>query len=209
VRHPDELSDALAIAKQSIDQNGELPASSRKFLFQRVQDLSVHEHPDAGYLRRSRLALGCAFEVVGLMNHYNIARTHAEDILHAGIQALLGRHELASLEHENARLHTEVIDLLEHGETAFVSVYAGMACFSAINTILYDTNFDLIGANERDVPPDEWDAAFHASLAVTGGAVWENKGDPETRRQFWLWYLDQAIPYAWDVKAPAGRVPQS
>ncbi|WP_412769925.1 Imm5 family immunity protein [Ralstonia pseudosolanacearum] len=34
---------------------------------------------------------------------------------------------------------------------------------------------------------------------MSGSAVWEGKGGIEGRADYWRWYLDDAIPQAWDV----------
>lgn len=108
-----------------------------------------------GYLRCARLAVICAREVLDRLSPYASVLTAAEAILASGIGALSGQCDLPTFEIANGEYHTKVIDLFEHGEPAFVSVYAGMAVFSAINTILYDTNFDMVGESEKSVPPDD------------------------------------------------------
>ncbi|MCA8095971.1 Imm5 family immunity protein [Burkholderia contaminans] len=205
MRIPQHLANALSTATTSITTEGELPAATRKDLIQLIEALSVTEHADAGYLRRARLAVICAREVLDRLSPYASVLTAAEAILTSGIDALSGEYDLATLERTNGEYHTKVIDLLEHGEPAFVSVYAGMAVFSAINTILYDTNFDVVGESEKGVPPDDWDAGYYAALAVSGSAIWEAKGGTERRRSYWLWYLQNAVPLAWDVLVPLRR----
>ncbi|KWZ31273.1 hypothetical protein WS64_23525 [Burkholderia anthina] len=196
------MSNALSTAATSITTEGELPATVRKDLLQLIEALSAAEHADAGYLRRARLAVICAREVLGRLSPYASVLTAAETILASGIDALSGQCDLPTLEIANGEYHTKVIDLLEHGESAFVSVYAGMAVFSAINTILYDTNFDVVGETEQSVPPDDWDAGYYAALAVSGSTIWEAKGGAERRRSYWRLYLQNAIPAAWDVLVP-------
>ncbi|WP_081938499.1 Imm5 family immunity protein [Burkholderia pyrrocinia] len=205
MRIPQHLSNALSTAATSITAEGELPAAVRKDLLQLIEILSAIEHADAGYLRRARLAVICAREVLGRLSPYVSVLTAAEAILASGIDALSGKCDLATLERTNGEYHTKVIDLFEHGEPVFVSVYAGMAVFSAINTILYDTNFDVVGASEKSVPPDDWGADYYAALAVSGSAIWEATGGAERRRSYWLWYLQNAVPLAWDVLVPLRR----
>lgn len=77
-----------------------------------------------------------------------------------------------------------------------------MAAYSAINTISCDTNFDMVGESERNIPSDDWDAGYYAALAVSGSAIWEAKRGTERRRSYWLWYLQNAVPLAWDVLVP-------
>ena len=198
---PEKLASVIAAWEGLISQDGELPAVERKKILLLVGDLSASEQADAAYLRRARLALICAIEVLDRTELYPDLQSSARAMLQSGIAALSGELDLKLLERENGAFHTKVIDLFEHGESAFSSVYAGMACFAAINTVLYDTNFDLTGRSEKTVSPDDWDASFYASLAVSGSAIWEKKGGVEERRAYWRWYLQTAIPYAWNVVA--------
>ncbi|MET3131330.1 hypothetical protein AAKU55_001592 [Oxalobacteraceae bacterium GrIS 1.11] len=197
---PENLVSALDGAKNLITQEGELPAHVRKMLLELIEDLSVVEHSKAGYLRRARLALICAQKTLIHISQYNEVFRSAQDILLKGHFAISGKYDLTSLEKENGNFHTDVIDLQEHGDVAFIPVYAGMACFSAINTILYDTNFEVIGTYEKETSPDDWDAGYYASLAASGSAVWENKNGNMERLIYWRWYLETAIPQAWEVE---------
>ena len=199
---PQKLIYEIAEAEKMISSDGELPAAKRKHLLQLIEEQSVAEHANAGYLRRARLALICASAVVEYAQSFPEVFNAAKSILASGIAALSGKYDLVRLETENEAFHTEVVDLLEHGEISFVPVYAGMTCFSALNTVLYDTNFDVVGENEKSTPPDDWDAGYYASLVKSGSAVWEAKGGSDSRRRYWKWYLEYALPQAWEVLAP-------
>jgi hypothetical protein len=205
---PQELAAGLGVAEKSIGSDGELGAGVRKGLFEFIEKLSVPENANAGYLRRARLALICALRVVDKLGSHPDIQRAARKMLAAGVTALSGRYDMAVLERENGAFHTEVIDLLQQGEDAFVATYAGMASFAAINTVLYDANFDTIGQYEKEVAPDDWDAGFYASLAVSGSAIWEDEGGAQSRAAYWRWYLNDAIPLAWNVEIPvvAGSV---
>lgn len=199
---PEQLAVELAVASSAIDESGELPSAVRKEVLQLVEKLSFAEHANAGYLRRARLAIICAREVLEHLSRYPARLMDARSILTKGMDALSGKYELRMLQQENGAFHTTVVDLLELGEEAFRSAYAGLTVVAAINTILYDTNFDLLGENEKTIPPDDWDVSYYGSLAASGSAIWEGKGGAENRRAYWRWYLDYAIPRAWDVFAP-------
>lgn len=205
---PQALTDALSAALSAITPDGELPAAVRRELLRLIEALSSDEHVDAGYLRRARLAMLCAEEAIDWLNPYASVLTAARAMLADGADALAGKYDLVCLERDNGVYHTQVIDLFGHGEAAFVPVYAGMTVFAAINTILYDTNFDVVGENEKSVFPDDWDVGYYGALALSGSAVWEEKGGDANRRSYWRWYLESAIPWAWDVLAslPVKRV---
>jgi hypothetical protein len=161
-----------------------------------------------GLYRRYRLALACALKVVDRMKPYPDVFALAESMLAKGLMAMRGSFDLKLLQRETGALHTKVMDLFEHGEAAYVSAYAGFACVSALNTVLFDTDFDKAGADEMQIDPDDWDPSFSASLAMSGSAIWEKKGGNDLRRAFWQWYLNAAIPLAWEVTTPLSAVPK-
>jgi hypothetical protein len=79
----------------------------------------------------------------------------------------------------------------------------GYGCVQALKTVImdehfYDNNFDL-NLNDGDVDSDELDSSYHAALAWAEGNVWSPESDRAKRREFWLWWLDEAVPNAWDA----------
>lgn len=67
---PKKLIASLKVASIFITPDGELPAGSRKDIILLIEELSSFESADAGYLRRARLALICAREVLGYIGPY-------------------------------------------------------------------------------------------------------------------------------------------
>ena len=106
-------------------------------------------------------------------------------------------------EKELARIRSYFNTLAEHlmlkGEEYFTAGYAGFACVSAANNALYGFfELDFAGKPEIETDPDLWTAAFLASIAYCGGATWEKGvGDDLKRREFWEWFLDEAVPSLW------------
>ena len=83
------------------------------------------------------------------------------------------------------------------GEASFRAVYAGFSCWATAGEVVSPADDGLSSAiSELDLSPEDWDACFFASLAVSGGATWDRIGDPEARREFWRWYLEEAVPRA-------------
>jgi hypothetical protein len=77
------------------------------------------------------------------------------------------------------------------------ATYAGFSALAAALATLYDEQMDDPGnEDEGQIDPQEWDAAFYAALAESGGAKWESQSDRDKRRSFWLWYLTVALPSA-------------
>lgn len=57
------------------------------------------------------------------------------------------------------------------------------------------------GMSEEDLSdpedPDLWDPAFFAAGAWAGGMPWTPSFSATAYRDFWQWYLDDAVPRAW------------
>ncbi|BCM91911.1 hypothetical protein IAD21_03789 [Abditibacteriota bacterium] len=55
--------------------------------------------------------------------------------------------------------------------------------------------------------PEEWNGdweevpmAIRASYVVAGRPTGDYLDDPQARREFWLWWLDEAVPASWDLQ---------
>ena len=199
---PNDLSKSISMAIVTIDSNGELPAANRLKIHQLMEQFLSIRHANAPRYTRAKLAMLCAYSSLPLLKFYPIIKPTAENILQNGIKSLQGKFDSDILESENAILSENLINLMKEENPFISSIYAGLSCSSAINTILYDDDLASLELEEKQSDPADWDAAFYASLAHSGGATWENTGDKEKRKDFWLWYLNKAIPYAWDESTP-------
>lgn len=94
-------------------------------------------------------------------------------------------------------LKTDLDNKLLLGERFFAAVCAGFATWAVVRDVL-DTGHAPVedAATELQTDPESWDACFLASLAISGGATWDDSGDSTKRRRFWDWYLESAIPEA-------------
>jgi hypothetical protein len=50
-----------------------------------------------------------------------------------------------------------------------------------------------------DVDLSEWHASFWASVAFAHGTPWNLASDAARRQAFWEWWLDEAVPTAWEA----------
>jgi hypothetical protein len=82
-------------------------------------------------------------------------------------------------------------------EEDFSPLWTGFACWTAASNVLLDIEIWPECKPEIELDPELWDASFHASAAYSGGAIWEEGvGDPVKRREYWEWFLREAIPQA-------------
>ena len=78
--------------------------------------------------------------------------------------------------------------------------FVGFAVIQAVNEILGNVPYIEVVLTESDTDADidSWscDTASWAVSAIAGG-IWDSKSDPDSRGQFWYWWLHDAIPRAW------------
>ena len=93
-------------------------------------------------------------------------------------EALAGRADPAQLRRRAGSLWTMLDDL---AESDFAAYAAGAAWLMVASEIL-DGPHGLVPREESD--SYDWDAAFWASLAISGGGTWMPGSDPVARRDF-------------------------
>ncbi|WP_456789878.1 Imm5 family immunity protein [Cellulomonas sp. P5_C5] len=199
---PPPVTAAIADAVASIGPDGELPAAARGRVHRAVDAAARELHPDAGRYVRTTLALVCAYATLGQARSRPDLFADAEGVADVVTAALNGDADDDELEDLTESLTARVEDGLGSGQIEPRALYALLACVAAAGTLLYDTPLEDLAAEPAEADPADWDAAFLSSLAFTGGALWEGVGDPAERRRFWLWYLETALPYAWDPDHP-------
>jgi hypothetical protein len=112
----------------------------------------------------------------------------------------VGKLESKELEERKNIFYTEVENLMYNGPEYFIAGYAGFACISAVGTVLYDLDFDTLGLPEMENDPDDWTACFNASLSYCAGVTsGEAVEDDLKRREFWEWFLNEAVPSLWQM----------
>lgn len=136
-----------------------------------------------------RLEELCARRVAGIWTARFPGDTRPIDVLEAALAARSG------LDRELGELRAHLDNAFEHGEEAFPAIYAGNACWAAATDAVGDVGDEPEGDGELEIDPAEWSPCFYASIAEAGGATWEEGvGDSAKRREFWRWYLLEALP---------------
>jgi hypothetical protein len=46
---------------------------------------------------------------------------------------------------------------------------------------------------DDDYDPFSWDTSYYTAIAYSGSDPWDN-ADIEKRREFWMWYINEAVP---------------
>jgi hypothetical protein len=125
------------------------------------------------------------------------------DLAEASLSTIGGSAETAMTHsHDLMDVKTYLDNKLLLGRDYFPAVLAGFAAWAVARDIVSGSPLRSVSSeSELKIPPDEWDPCFFASLAITGGAIWEGIEEPDKRHRFWNWYLTTAVPEAFTAAA--------
>jgi Immunity protein Imm5 len=81
--------------------------------------------------------------------------------------------------------------------------FVGWGAITARNAPVSETEMStcyVVGRKDTDLDPWSMDAGLAASIALSGGATWENQGSVARRRQFWSKYMEDAKQIGWTTE---------
>ncbi|MGI2908085.1 Imm5 family immunity protein [Tolypothrix sp. VBCCA 56010] len=158
---------------------------------------------DHGHLRRTALALSTTRHVLPIWNQRFKNDDRPQQLLTLAEKVISGDINKAFVEKESQKFWREMQQLgYDDSGMAFT---VGCAAVASLDTAIFDENFDPdeIDFNLTDNQDIEGnDAAFFAACAYANGAVWETisgKSDSAKRLEFWSWWLNVAVPSAWEA----------
>lgn len=84
------------------------------------------------------------------------------------------------------------------------SINVGYAAANVVAVALNDEQFEPNDVEDNqfldeDYDPYDWDTRFYASMAYANGEPGNENSNPQYRKQFWEWYIKEAIPLAWEA----------
>jgi Immunity protein Imm5 len=194
----------IALSKLNSNINGELVLSERKRVWRALRERVVEGNRAVrgpGLIRRVKLATLCVQKVLGLWQEVWPEKTGPQQMLVTAEQYLSD-----SIDFETAwkRVNTfwaELDTLIYEGKNLTV-INVGFAAANTANTALHDEKFNPDDLEEDifddGLDPYEWDASLYASAAYSAGFTWEDESNATRRREFWEWYLNEAVPSAWE-----------
>jgi hypothetical protein len=200
----EELEEAIIEgARVVIDSDDhDLPVGLRQAIWDCLGDHASKEGPvTLGQIRRYILAKIAVRKVLPFWQKQFPAEK-IEEILAKGDQVLTGR-----LSRADARKLYEDYQTYEHGllsdpdSTADANAIA--VCTAAIGAFyvaLWDERFSSWEIDPKlpnsSIDPFDFDAVLTASIICANGGPWDKGCDPVKRRDFWLWWLKEAVPAA-------------
>lgn len=93
------------------------------------------------------------------------------------------------------------LDNMEVSNVQLDAFNVGFSAVKAFAVALEDELFDPkdIDYNRTDIDVDAYDAdsSYYAAAAYANGSIWESESDASKRKEFWEWWLQEAVPEAW------------
>lgn len=155
-----------------------------------------------GLSRRTKLATLCAQKVTGLWDEVWPGNTGPSQMLSTAEAYLRDSLDFDSAWKRKNSFWGDLDNLLCEGNHLTV-VNVGFAAANVVTTSLVDERFDPQNLEEDilddALDPYEWDAGFYASAAYSEGFSREEQSNRSRRREFWEWYLIEAVPSSWDL----------
>jgi hypothetical protein len=189
-----------AYAAMIRDPNHALPPLYRKDIYRLISAGQAN----GGRLARARLALLSARYVIPIWE-----RARPTDVGPPGLlrmaEALLTGQDIAEAARSQADAVWEALTELDvHSDKLGIveTIASGLAAVEALREALgkdpYEgVNIDATKSDE-ELDPYHTDAAQFAADAYSGPS-WISSSSPEKRREFWEWWLREAVPMAWHV----------
>ncbi|MEC4816043.1 MAG: Imm5 family immunity protein [Scytonema sp. PMC 1069.18] len=156
-----------------------------------------------GHLRRTALALSTVRHVLPIWNQQFSNDDKPQQVLTLAEKVISGDVSKALAEKESKQLWREIQQL--GYDDSGIAFSVGCAAVASLDTAIFDENFDAdeIDFNLTDEQDTEGnDTAFFAACAYANGPVWETisgKSDSAKRLEFWSWWLNIAVPNAWEA----------
>jgi hypothetical protein len=196
---PKALEEALAKAKKILKENkeGRLPRQARIEIWRAMNE---PEGQKVGQKRRAALALSLAEKVKHFWNDTFPGDYRVDDLLLTALNVLNGGEDDHEKLYDEANDFSRRIFDLMTDESRFVGTYAGHAAISALFVAMSDEAYDYEPErDDYDLDAEDLDTSFQAAMAYGGGDVGEKAYNIEKRREFWQWYLDEAVPNAYKL----------
>jgi hypothetical protein len=200
---PTQLRDTLKAASLTLesDSRGHLPVPERLAIWKLLGDYSDKNAkvPTTGDLRRAELALIAAADVIHIWNS-TFDNPTFDSLLEMCFKYLSNRSVAQEIDKRRREL-TEHLQDLEFEEGQISALFAAESVLAAATLVLGSRTFDpyAIEPTTQDVEldSDRWDSAYFAAAAYAGGLLGDPQSSASKRKEFWQWYLTDAVPEAW------------
>jgi hypothetical protein len=201
---PDPLIEAIKVAQKAMLQNPQynLNLGYRHSIWAALgpRANSSQGSKRFGLQRRATLAILSARHVIPIWEGAGLNDDTPHRILIEAEQVLNGTVDVQTADRDFGEFWTYMDNLASKFEDSR-PVMVGYSAAKALLTALFDEKFDPFHIDydltDADVDPYDSDAAFAAAVAYADGSIWNPDSSSTKRREFWEWWLSEAVPTAW------------
>ena len=163
---------------------------------------SSMKNNDDGLKKRTTLAILSTQHILSLWESIYPENALPHQILKEAEKVLVKEIDSTTAWNHRNKFWNQIVDLGNEDEQSQIILGVALSAVQALTTALQDENFDPLNINynltDADIDPDDMDASFFAASVYANGAVWNLESGPLLRREFWEWWLKQAVPLSWN-----------
>ncbi|MBU7005761.1 Imm5 family immunity protein [Phosphitispora fastidiosa] len=204
---PEELSKTLNLAYQAMTAHPQhdLNLGYRWLIYEQLGPGKGESRQTGsdGLKKRVNLAISATEKVLPLWGKVYPGNSLPERCIQLANQVLLGQVDANEAWKQRDLFWDHLVEMGNKDQANQVVHGAGFSAVQVLNAVLRNERFDSrqinLNLTDADVNPDEMDAAFFAAAAYANGAVWDEASDSLKRREFWEWWLKEAVPLAWEM----------
>lgn len=199
---PEELRAALQDAEEALDgsETGDLPLAHRRRVWQALGE-GTEGYGSAGHRRRTMLDLITVEHVKPIWNAAYPSDGAVDEVLDGARQVLEGTRSAQWAYGLKGGAWTEFINRMGE-DHRFAAGYVGSAACAALFTAAHDKTYSDLApdTDDYDLDVEDWDASFMAAMAAAGDDEADSAESQGATREFWQWYLREAVPAAWTTQ---------
>jgi Immunity protein Imm5 len=156
-----------------------------------------------GWQRRLVLAIETTRHVLPLWEQALPHNTIPQRALTLAKRSLISRINEEQIWKARNTSWVQLLDLGNNNEELQSILGVGFAALQALSVALQDEQFDeseiTLDTKDQDSDPETLDASYFAAAAFAHGTIWEEQSSSSKRRAFWEWWLNEAVPLAWNA----------
>ncbi|AEV68243.1 Imm5 family immunity protein [Acetivibrio clariflavus] len=200
---PQSLINIIEIAKKEIlfNEKGELILPMRIKIWKALGPYKIDSNNRAiltvGLKRRVKLASMCVEKNIDIWNSVLADDQRPLIMLEIVEDYIRGNVDYDFVQKQIGRFTTD-LENLSCDERYNNASLVGFAALRTVSLALRDEKLMISGKDnllDDDYDAYSWDASFYSALAYSGSGSWDNANIAE-RREFWLWYIEEAVPKA-------------
>jgi hypothetical protein len=176
-----------------------LSLPTRKKIWLAMGDLTLNGNKavfSAGHYRRTMVSIISAEFTLPIWEQY-FSSTDPHRMLDMAKKYIDGQFDFDTAKKESRSFSGGLNNVQNFTDEQLNAVLVGHSSVEAVLTALYEAWCDPTG--ELDEELDSWDSSMFAAGAYANGFPWKDEGcDFDKLHEFWVWYLDEAVPQAYN-----------